>query len=185
MPRRETANITRAPRIGDLERADELHALHHQEEPQGQGKPHLVILSSARVLSFGVWRMARNKPTSPPDEEMNLLSDQGGRNEDRTRTPFLGFPRPPIDFDFDFDFDWVLLCLKVPFLNAFSHLTLRDPDTFGHHSTHASVEDCPQGMQQDLMFIPRKGTKRGLASRGKSGEGPRSACRTSWLTWFH
>ena len=32
----------------------------------------------------------------------------------------------------------------------------------GHHSpTHASVEDCPQGsdMHQDLMFIPRKGTR--------------------------
>ena len=39
----------------------------------------------------------------------------------------------------------------------------------GHHSpTHASVEDCPQGMHQDLMFIPRKGTRRGLASRGKA-----------------
>ena len=38
----------------------------------------------------------------------------------------------------------------------------------GHHSpTHASV-DCPQGMHQDLMFIPRKGTRRGLASRGKA-----------------
>ena len=38
----------------------------------------------------------------------------------------------------------------------------------GHHSpTHASVEDCPQGMHQDLIFIPRKGTRRGLASRGK------------------
>ena len=39
----------------------------------------------------------------------------------------------------------------------------------GHHSpTHASVEDCPQGMHQDLMFIPHKGTRRGLASRGKA-----------------
>ena len=33
--------------------------------------------------------------------------------------------------------------------------------------THASVEDCPQGMHRDLTFIPRKGTRRGLASRGK------------------
>ena len=42
---------------------------------------------------------------------------------------------------------------------------LRDPDTLtlfpGHRSpTHASVEDCPQGtVHQDLMFIPRKGTR--------------------------
>ena len=41
-------------------------------------------------------------------------------------------------------------------------------ETRTHHSpTHASVEDCPQGMHQDLIFIPRKGTRRGLASRGK------------------
>jgi len=74
----------------------------------------------------------------------------------------------------DFYFDWVLLCFEIAiFLDASrisQYLLLRDPDTFSWSPlpTHASVEDCPQGMHQDLMFIPRKGTRRGLASRGKA-----------------
>ena len=37
--------------------------------------------------------------------------------------------------------------------------------------THAaSVEDCRQGMRPNLAFIPRKGTRRGLPSRGNGGK---------------
>ena len=40
--------------------------------------------------------------------------------------------------------------------------------------THASVEDCPQGMHQNLMFIPRKGTSRGKV-----------LVQLTAISWFH
>jgi len=62
----------------------------------------------------------------------------------------------------------------VPFLDASRISQYSETRTLflGHHChhspTHGSVEDCPQGMHQDLMFNRRKGTRRGLASRGKA-----------------
>ena len=66
--------------------------------------------------------------------------------------------------------------LKVPFLDASRISQYLEARTLflGHQPLlyaciylWKSVED-PQGMHQDLMFIPRKGTRRGLASRGKA-----------------
>ena len=70
---------------------------------------------------------------------------------------------------------WYCFDFRVPFLGKLlacphSSETGHTYDYFlGHHSPKyaCTVEDCPQGMHKDLMYIPLKGTRRGLASRGK------------------
>ena len=64
--------------------------------------------------------------------------------------------------------------------------TLGTPDTLSWSPVpyacsveDCSVEDCPLGMHQNLMFIPRKGTRRGLASRGKV------LIQLTAISWFH
>ena len=75
---------------------------------------------------------------------------------------------------FDFDFNGYCFVLNVPFLDASRILDLT---IYLERSPLPIPYACICGgyrMHQDLMFIPRKGTKRGLA-RGR----PSSACRTS------
>ena len=59
--------------------------------------------------------------------------------------------------------------LKVPFLDASRISKYLETGHFSWSPLPIPyLEDCPQGMHQDLMFIPRKGIRRGLTSRGKA-----------------